>query len=70
MAEFVKASAPPMCLCGLRHWSSERERCKFYEAPVSPHPQPHGRFGTATKAAPAIAQKKRGETENRRGGGE
>lgn len=44
MAEFVKASAPPECLCGIRHWSTEREKCKFHERAPEPTPQPKQRL--------------------------
>ena len=34
----AKANAAPLCLCGLRHWSSQRELCKFYTAPPEIEP--------------------------------
>jgi hypothetical protein len=61
MAEFVKASAAPLCGCGERHWSTQPEKCKFYERPANPCPQPRERFGKAEVVTAAQAPDDQGE---------
>jgi hypothetical protein len=49
----MRVAKPPPCLCGLSHWSTEREKCKFFERAPDPVAQPHARVAKA-----------KGETKN------
>lgn len=60
----------PLHTCGLRHWSTEPEKCKFWEAPPAPVAQPRQRFAKAkgeTKPKPETNSNV-AETNSKRGG--
>jgi hypothetical protein len=65
MAENLNGTVPPPCLCGVRHWSTEREKCKFYERAPAPAPQPVRRETKIHAETKIRETKNRPETEIR-----